>query len=825
LDGVRITNEGIGNGRRRFTIEGDWPFGNLTGIVSLHSDKPGDRQTAGGNGIGLKQAAIRYLRDFGVTRFEIQGEGWTVNYEMAQAAEINVALTEQPKVYSGKNIKNDWMIAEVKSSKKSGKCAYVIETDSPTVIASLENLADLGVSEENPYLKDLDFRNEHGAIRWLPVGEEGQTRGRLFVNGQTMTFKRNGPPTDYWQGPEYVTVQVNNIQYGMSIDRPPISPSELYTHTKKLVDSMTKEEAMGQLMKAKYLWTRRPDSSLDWDRDGWGPIVQRLVNHLPEAGYRPEEEYAQYFGDGLYVSRDRYMLSSDVAELVSRGYVICPGYFDVLGMPRASNTLEQLKKAERVATPQPERSWIAVAELATAHGLQVAGEDLSAVIDNASFFGMVRDRLAQHIISVEEMPDKPNTVRIRLNAEIPFALLIEPLPIPRKDKPVQQLMFFLRGAASYGMEKELFKNIILSQGDYFVTFARLFNGDTEGYDLFVRNTRAERNEGVFFEVEMGESALRQFREILAQESEEKTQSSDGPPREELVRKTEIVDLPPLPTPPPPMEAKPVRMITKDVPLSAGEVAHLEGLEKAIPGIRQAVGQLEAIVPAPVASSPDASMAEYIKWRKSPDFYGDAGGRAQYLTGRHLLDIFEKCDEADITLAKNIRQKRPAEDELAELNAHLRAVANRLSPNEEQVDDFEIVLAPTEQQFSQLALLRTYFHLTTGVAIPNDLLLFRGTGAKAKNFGERAIGLHESLLKVSFREAMLAFGHELAHNDPEAHGHDTRFAKILGAIFATVADRLHDIIARGVINQGLTAEQQVIADIRNTWDTLRTARTE
>lgn len=76
LNGVRFTSEDLPNGGKRFRIEGDWPFTDPTGVLSPHSEKPEDMNTAGGNGIGLKQTAIRFLRDFGVKRFEIDGEGW-----------------------------------------------------------------------------------------------------------------------------------------------------------------------------------------------------------------------------------------------------------------------------------------------------------------------------------------------------------------------------------------------------------------------------------------------------------------------------------------------------------------------------------------------------------------------------------------------------------------------------------------------------------------------------------------------------------------------------------------------------------------------------
>jgi len=213
LDGVRIKMSYLKDGKRRFTIEGDWPFKKNTGLYAAHSDKSDTYRTAGGNGIGLKQTALRFLRDLGVSRFEIQGEGWTVNYLLALASEINQQLQSRTDGTVPYIVQDDWLVTQIRQTEKTGVCTYIIETSNAALITALKQLAHLGVSRENPYLQSLDFENKHGSLSWLPLSKK-QPEGRLFINGQVMNFKFQGSNAkNYWRGPELVTIQLNDIDY------------------------------------------------------------------------------------------------------------------------------------------------------------------------------------------------------------------------------------------------------------------------------------------------------------------------------------------------------------------------------------------------------------------------------------------------------------------------------------------------------------------------------------------------------------------------------------------------------------------------------------
>jgi hypothetical protein len=142
LDGVRFSSEPLKSGGRRFRIEGGWPFEDPTGVLSPHSDKPEDRNTAGGNGIGLKQTAIRFLRDFGVQRFEIDGEGWAANYRLAKAADVNAEWSSMPEVPLHK-VKHDWLLADIQETKPTGRTSILLKRLIQMLLKHLSNFLRL----------------------------------------------------------------------------------------------------------------------------------------------------------------------------------------------------------------------------------------------------------------------------------------------------------------------------------------------------------------------------------------------------------------------------------------------------------------------------------------------------------------------------------------------------------------------------------------------------------------------------------------------------------------------------------------------------------
>lgn len=889
LNGVRFTSEPLTMGGRRYRIEGDWPFEDPTGVLSPHSDKPEHRNTAGGNGIGLKQTAIRFMRDFGVQKFEIQGEGWKANYRLAKADEINWEWENMPGQTPLHKVKHDWLLADIEEVPKTGHNAYIIETDDPEVMKALDQLPTLGVSRENPYLQKMDYVSHHGAFKWLPKTDELlPNRGRLFINGQVMNFKDKGKTAeDYWVGPEWITIQLNNLRYRMSVDRPPVTASDLGLYMDDMVDKMTKDELIEQLHNSEHIWAGGVDSEYGFERPGAYVVIAKLVNKLPYKKYDPQE-LQTYFNEKKFLAFDKKVSPNQLEELREQGYIICPAYFEKIGMLPAGSKLSDEAAA---SNESPQFSRYRIEEVATEYGMEVSREEFTAVNDTSEFISLMKDRLQGHVITIENNGKTPSVFRFTLQGDISKDLIFHPLPKPRTDE--QKLLYFLRGVAGYGLDKGVFKKIYSSQGEYVTTYKMHYDFVTEEDNLVVRNIPFKSDQGVFLEVELQDKYIQQFRDIFFAKPTEGEQSGsidvtntvqtngeplehtdqeanhnssgDTSPGSEAISKDEVnVSNEWTPEQEKLYQAavaKPVSELTEDekaliqkrqqlanrfsqIPISQPSVPESKPrenarqervesspemqqrqkqLERHLPEIVEAVNKLDTLVPGS-SETTEVQLSpteKYLQWRDSERFYGKLGESAHYMSGKHLIEIIEDQNKAEIpSSASHSHVKTPEDQIVGALQRKLQDVVKRINPAEDEVDDFEIVLEPSQEQLAQLGLLRLFAHLTTGVAIPNDMFIYEGSGSKGINLGQKAIGLHNSLFNVKFSEAMRTFIHEIAHNYPDAGDHGNNFRHAMESLFATTIDNISETARNLEAGRAATPEEKVLLDMQAEWDKLR-----
>jgi len=716
------------------------------------------------------------------------------------------------------------------------------------------------VSRENPYLQGVDFQNKYGAIKWLPVSPEQvsddpvtrqrPTEGRLFINGQVMNFKDKGQTArDYWKGPEFVSVALNDVSYEMSIDRPPVSPTQLNGYLDKLASSMTKDQLVDQLHRSEDIWSQVADDGYSWEKKGCFVVIKKMVDQLPYKGY-DRAEYAEAFKDRNYIARDTRLTDEDIQYLQEQGYTLCPQYFEEIGMPKASSKLEKLAAAKK---EKPQLSNYRKELLAQEYGMEVAGEDLSNIQTAQDFFTIIRDRLGGNIIAVEQRPEDIHTIRIMLNSAIPEELLTRALANPKDD--AQKLIHFLRGIAFYGMDRNIFTDFILSQGAYVTTFD-IAEDAIEGKSLVARNVK-HPTEGIFIEFNLADQHAQAFKNLfegsgtganaivsdvkphtvtapsIQAEPTESAPTETAPKEKEILAADshststladELAVIPVTQPTPPQNKGKEPEVNQKPSSISAEEKARVEQMEAKLPGIMKAVDTLDELIPENPTDAVSASkspLEKYVEWRQSDNFYGQLGENAGYMTGKHLIELIDEQNQAEIAVAEPANAPLSEQDrQLRTLQQKLDAIVKRMNPKEDDVNEFEFVFSPAERQLAQFGLLQLYTHITTGVALPNDFFLYRGTGSKGINLAQKAIGLHESLFDVKFTEALRTFTHEVAHNEPEAEDHGNMFRHAMESLFVTMNERITQIATKLKSGRIATQEDEIILDIQNQWDKLK-----
>lgn len=855
LDGVSITKEDISEdgSRKRYTITGDWVFEDPTGVISPHSEKPADTHTAGGNGIGLKQTAIRYLRDFGVHKFEIKGENWTADYQLVKAEEVNerIGATVRTGQEVTKKMRHDWLVGHLKKSEDAGKCTYVIETDNPEVMSALDQLEEIGVSERNTFLQNPDFKNKFGTIKWILPGENTESRGRLFINGQVMNFGDKGTSAEnYWVGPEYVTLQLNDTPYKISVDRPPLKPYELGTYISKLLGSMSVEESIDQLKRSEPIWTTISDTNA-----GASIVISALVRNLSWNSNYKKENFAQYFGDKKYVARDRTVSISQERDLLQQGYIFCPSEFENIGMRKAGSLLGNIEIAAS-QKPNMFSAGSGIEKLAEESGIQVAYEDFSD-LKPEEFMTLLCERSVKHGFQIVFNPDSPSIVRLQFDSVIPKELLTKILSNPKTEE--QKILSFVRGIAFKGLSKYIFKRIFFAQGDYVTTFDTSHDFVIKEDVLLVRNIKTPSDKGVFVEFEFEDGSLRLGR-ILENTREDNLISTPKDGRtslevspvpaskneSQLDRSGVIEERWESPTGDKSSLKKPGREIApvdkkgltileegdvvrtpkvivkeRDSYLTPEQVSELEVI---VPGVTEAIRQLDNITTKIEQPDVVTPLDKYLEWRDSNDRARLAEEDAGYLDGRTLGSIVNKYNQADIAVVDEVTHVSPEEravkNQLDYLNNKLEESISRMNPDG-GVDDFEMMFSPKPEQLARLGLLRRYAYAMTGARIENQLFIFKGTGASGINIGREAIGLHEEVLKRGFLEAFGVFVHELAHNESMDHG--PKFMTAMEAIFLESHNRLMRITQKQEKGFPLNEDEAGALEILNLWDELEELR--
>jgi Zn-dependent protease with chaperone function len=464
LTGVKISETALEGGKSRFTIRGNWSFSDPTSLTSPGSDKP-DRNTAGGNGLGLKQVAVLLLRDREVSKFEIRGSTWDLNYLLVRSEDFP-------------QLKNDWLVSDLLDADglQNGRRTYneyIIETSNPEVIAALRSMPDLGVSDDNPRLQNFDLKTENGGLIIHPLTPDGHIQaGSLFLNGQIMKCSEgDASSADYWRGPLGITVQRNNAAYGMSIDRPAMGIDDVCKLASGLFDNLPRDVLLGLLKKTEHLWSaidpktveRHGNTSLEYSHSCHGMIDTLIGRLLQSEGGFSYSDFQNEFKDRKYVVGEHYRTPTEnqSKNAAEAGYTILPSYFMPLGIPRIGDLFPDQKKL----IPQNVTSTTAQRDVASEVGMVVNYSEFSKVQNGRQLAQLLKAAFHDRIVNIDV---SGKSIRIELGFDPEPAILCHPLPKGRT--PMQKDLLMLRGFVARSLQLGVVKHAQAEHGRDLLTY-------------------------------------------------------------------------------------------------------------------------------------------------------------------------------------------------------------------------------------------------------------------------------------------------------------------------------------------------------------------
>lgn len=803
LDGVDFRHE-VEDGVHSFTITGDWPFTKPTGLISLHSGKSKtDKKKAGGNGIGLKQTVLRFLRDYGVEEFNVVGEGWKVSYRIAKSGEANAKLQELGvKEIDADPIENDWLLATVEKSSNHGRCVYEIKTADQDVAAALDDFPNLGVSAENDHLKNPNYENSHGSFKWIPfdptLALDGQQemkipRGRIFINGQVMNYRDKGSSAGtYWDGPEMVNINLQDLDYDMSMDRPPVTANDLYKYVVEMVNEMDRQTLVKQLKQSEYIWGQIDDPEYIGHSSAAFVLIRSFVHRLEwniEPGGRRSyynwEDFKADFGEN-YLYRDKSLSTEEETQIKEKGYVLCPKYFERLGLPRASGKLDAMKQARKERPKVPDMRWQAQSE-----GMQV-GFEVPEIKSESEFFPYFIQRFSKRIQGMEVQDEGKGQILIDMPMDFDEKLFYQQMISAPKDKDAMD-MYALRGVVNYALKTGIFEEVVISNGKLFITFALSINADTGEEKFLTKVTEGAIPPGLYASV--SEKAWTKCLEAFKVKNlEQVIARRKAKPRIEKAERRVL--------------ARPnywMGRLTRSFALAFG-VFGIWWCANNFDYLAGHAKQLSSVFSDSRSNSGSAGPSEtekYREWINGGKHYGYK--KKERPSKRDLSTLLSDYDNSKV---KSSSSHEPPSEPAENLGASGHDV----------VDNFEIVQSPTANQKKQLELFRDYIYLTTGIDVENNLFIYEGDGAYGINMGGQAIGLHVSLLDVEFDEALSTFVHEVAHNKHLDHG--LGFRRLNSILQVAIHDTVSGIAQKLDAGEELSQDEQTIVHTEAIWNSLK-----
>ena len=815
LNNVRFTEEsGTRNDSSTFQVIGPWAFHHNTGLTTGYSADKGEN-SAGGNGIGIKQVALLLLRPkdalsqgFGAEHFTITGNGWVVSYRYISKEELQKHVPKSQFEFT-----TGWLVAEEKKAKPSNECIYSIQTSNPELKAALRQMPDLGVHDNNPYLSNLDYESKEGSIKWLAEGDSG----RLFLNGQVMktnltqTSSSTNPSDSSWDTLPGVTVALNQ-KYEITLDRNPFDEYSLGSKIfKPFIQSMPTEDIITQINKSKAFWTSENLDNYNQAKSGALILIKEMVNELRWRGDYSRENFTKLFGEHYYKSYGDS--DKDIKELRDAGKSIVPDFMSNIGCPAAATLID--KTAQIKSDNLSSKSEYDINRAAKDGVIVSSLKPEAATVDTSEkFYNQFQEFLKKYNYSVIDTKQGTNKITFSV-PELSSALIAHPLISYDEENPEQIFLLQLRGFIEEGLKRDYIseKDLMLANKDFLYKFGlkedytthckqlilKAYDKDTEAY----RSTIADGKLVLEFGLKGYEF------------------SSSGKVKENQLVKVD--------------DLKSVQAISTE---EANEKKNGSGW-----GWLACIG---AVITIAVTTSPFIfpSKNDGLKQPPSPQGLTNNGARQNNGTGQnngleHPLSPEELEQRASNQKAlDDFREKNQIQaiNNQEKIGANIRQLINSVTPanvkgaNKEDEGSGQVhyhsvknlkLQNKTDVEKEKIKILSQYIKLSTGIEInPETVLVYTAEGALGLNWNNCSnIGLNREALKSDIYTALQIFNHELAHCTEGSVSHDNKFIWANSAIGVTQLKHSYAINQKLQQGENLSIQERAFMDLQRLYEKL------
>ncbi|MBU6196292.1 MAG: hypothetical protein KGO93_01840 [Cyanobacteria bacterium REEB446] len=806
LNNVRfIENSGNPANSSIFQVIGPWAFEHNTGLTTGYSGNKGDN-SAGGNGIGIKQVALLLLRPkdaqsqgFGAERFTITGNGWEVSYRYISKEELQKQVPENKFKFT-----TGWLVAEEKKAPSANECIYSIQTNNPELKAALRQMPDLGVHDNNPYLSNPDYTSEKGSIKWLAEGDSG----RLFLNGQVMktnpTQTISNTSDSNWDTLPGVTVSLSQ-KYEITLDRNPYDEYSLGSKRfRPLVESMPTEDLITQINKSKAFWTSENLDNYN-HKSGALILIKEMVNELKWRNDYSKENFTELFGEHYYKSYGDS--DKDIKELRDAGKSIVPDFMKDLGCPAAATLID--KTAQIKSESLSSKSEYDITRAAK-DGIIVSSlkPETTTVDTSEKFYTNFHSFLEKYNYSITDTEQGTNKITFSM-PEINSALMAHPLSSYDSNNKEQIFLLQLRGFIEEGLRRNYISenDLLLANQDFVYKFGLKEDYTTHCKQLILKaydkDTEAYRSKIADGEVVL-EFGLKGYDFFSNKKIENGSLVNPELDNHELEKSTTMSNA------------------TSNIQHTESLVEENEKKKKGGSGWDWflGIGTVIAIGTITILNSPFLSSPKDTGLKQPPS-------SEQLKESRSNDKAFQDFRrENQIPAINNPEDISSSIDQFIKSQNSLNVQGSKYSEKEETGSHIDVIedlqlQNKTKVEAEKIKILSQYVKLSTGIEInPESILVYTGKGALGVNWNQcQNIGLHRETLKADIYTALSTLNHEIGHCASGSRGHDTKFIKANSAI--GLAQLKHSNLINQKLLQGesLSTEERAYIDLRNLYNKL------